>query len=109
MRTFTDASAKSSGAMCLAVSPDGRLLGVGSSDKRVRIYDTANMELVQTFDGHENSVYSLAFSPDSKHLSSGSLDRSIVVWDVAAGKAQATLKKHTVSSFFSLLIHLTFI
>jgi WD40 repeat protein len=43
-------------------------------------------EIVTTFKGHQDAVYSVAFSPDQKLLATGSLDNTVALWDVATGK-----------------------
>ncbi|KUJ10180.1 uncharacterized protein LY89DRAFT_710917 [Mollisia scopiformis] len=51
--------------------------------------------LLQTLEGHLDSVTSVAFSPDSKQVVSGSYDATIRLWDAATGAALQTLKGHT--------------
>ncbi|KAK6343586.1 hypothetical protein TWF730_011177 [Orbilia blumenaviensis] len=51
--------------------------------------------LLQTLEGHTDTVASVAFSPDSKLLASASYDYTIRLWDAATGAALQTLKGHT--------------
>ncbi|TEY39704.1 hypothetical protein BOTCAL_0453g00080 [Botryotinia calthae] len=51
--------------------------------------------VIQTLEGHSNSVNSVAFSADSKLLASGSRDHTIKIWDTATGTLQQTLKGHS--------------
>ena len=53
--------------------------------------------LLQTLEGHLDSVYAVAFSPDSKLLASGSHDNTVKLWDVATGALQQTLEGHSYS------------
>ncbi|KAH7330049.1 NACHT domain-containing protein, partial [Rhexocercosporidium sp. MPI-PUGE-AT-0058] len=53
--------------------------------------------LLQTLEGHTDSVHSVAFSPDSKQVVSGSADQTVRLWDVATGAALQTLEGHTDS------------
>lgn len=68
---------------CLAVSPSGKLLAVGSFRGRVGVYDMYEGRLVGLFSGHTREVTALAFSADEKKLVSGSIDSSAIVWDLA--------------------------
>lgn len=51
--------------------------------------------LVETLEGHAESVYSLAFSPDETILASGSTDEMVRLWQVSDGTLLNTLVGHT--------------
>jgi WD40 repeat protein len=44
------------------------------------------VEIVQTFRGHGDSVYTVALTPDGQRLVTGSFDNSVRLWDLASGK-----------------------
>jgi WD40 repeat protein len=67
---------------CVAVSPSGKLLAVGSFRGRVGVYDMYKGELLAVFSGHAREVTALAFSADEKKLVSGSIDSAAIVWDL---------------------------
>ncbi|WUW24255.1 WD40 repeat domain-containing protein [Streptomyces sp. NBC_01463] len=75
----------------LAFSPDGRTLGVGSTDGTVRLWNLAApfrpAPLGKPLTGHAQSVMSLAFSPDGHTLASGSADHTIRLWNVTHPRA----------------------
>jgi WD40 repeat protein len=52
----------------------------------------AKLEVVQTFKGHGELVYSVAFSPDGKLLATGSFDRTLKLWDMGTGKEIRTMQ-----------------
>jgi WD40 repeat protein len=90
--------------MCLAFSPDGKLIATGSfypqpkfnprnlldikvdrdSPGLVRIWNVASGENISSFQDQKGVVLSLTFSPDGWQIASSSIspDNSFVVWDV---------------------------
>jgi WD40 repeat protein/serine/threonine protein kinase len=79
-----------------AVSPDGKLAAVGTSDPQgyLVLWDTATGNVVRKLTGHTDAVVSLAFSRDGQRLLSGSFDRTAQLWDVSSGRSLRTLRGH---------------
>src|ERR1700743_2636908 len=70
----------------VAFSANSQLLASGSSDRTIKIWDTATGREIQTLEGHDDSVCSVAFSQDSKILASGSSDGGVKIWDSSTWK-----------------------
>jgi len=67
---------------CFVVSPDEKLLAVGSTDGLLRLHDLASGKELHKVQGHLTRVSALAFTRDGKSLASGSTDSTIVLWNV---------------------------
>ena len=63
--------------LCLAFSPDGRMLASGSWDNYIQLREADTGKLLLTLDKHTDGVRSVAFSPDGSTLASGGYDQTI--------------------------------
>lgn len=64
----------------------------GSRDQTIQLWDVATGALLQTLEGHTDSVTSVAFSPNGKQVVSGSDDETVRLWDAATGALLQTLE-----------------
>jgi len=58
-----------------------------SADKKIRQHGMDKKELIRTFSGHNDWVYSLAIAGKSKRLASGSYDGEVRLWNLEDGRA----------------------
>ena len=75
----------------------------GSYDKTLKQWDSQSGECLNTFRGHENSVYGVCLSPDSKLVFSASPDKSCRMWEVIQNETIEVLK---LSHFGKALVFL---
>ncbi|KAH7905800.1 quinon protein alcohol dehydrogenase-like superfamily [Hygrophoropsis aurantiaca] len=72
---------------CLAFSPDGTRLAVGSNYGNVRVFDVATgATIVGSITAYKDPVLSLTYTSDGQQFITASADKSIRVWDAATGQ-----------------------
>ena len=74
------------GAACLAYSPDGGLLVIGSYDGTATLWDQETGQKVRTLEGHSGVIQDIAFSPDAARVGTASWDGTVRVWDADTGE-----------------------
>ena len=72
------------GRHCLAASPDGKLLAIPETEKKVGLYDTATGRKGRSLEEAEGQT--LVFSPDSTSLAIASSKPPVHLWDIRSGK-----------------------
>jgi len=82
------------GAMCLALSRDGRTVAVGSAERLIRMLSVPSWQESKVFENvHDSAVKWAAFSPDGKRLVSAGNDKNVVLTEIESGR-RAILSGH---------------
>jgi WD40 repeat protein len=78
-------------AFYAAISPDGKVIAVGSNPL-VTIWDAENGKPLGSLEG-QGYVNDITFSPDSKVVVAVGYSRGCMIWDVKSRRGLATLKR----------------
>lgn len=71
------------GISVIGFSPNGKALAAGSYDTSLRVWNTANGELLRHVEELPVSMFAMDFSPDGRWLAAAGADRIVYVWDTA--------------------------
>jgi WD40 repeat protein/serine/threonine protein kinase/tetratricopeptide (TPR) repeat protein len=92
------ATFKQAAAICLAFSPDGATLCVGSwhhLETTLKLWDVATgRELAPLLGEVPSTVVSVAFAHDGRTIGAGTHAGTVFLWDVATRQLKRTLKAH---------------
>ncbi len=84
---------------CLDVSPDGKWVATGGSDRRLKLWAWADggpaEKPAHDTGAHAGWVEAVAFSPDGKWVVTGGADFAVKVWNAADLSPVTVLKGHT--------------
>ena len=97
--------------MCCCFSPDGSTILSGSHDHTLKLWRTCDGSLINTLNGHTNSVtathfnlgshitqvWCCCFSPDGSTILSGANDNTLKLWRTCDGSLINTLTDHTAT------------
>lgn len=71
--------------MCMALSPDNKLLVTSSRSLLIRVWDWRSGECVRLFKAHDAPVVAMDFHGAGALLATGSADATVKVWDIVRG------------------------
>ena len=104
-----EATDKRSWVRSVDISPDGRWIASGATDKTARIWDAMTGDAICEFDDHTGgNVFDVAFSPDSSKLATACFDGRCRVFDLDERKLLHSFEgfrerggQHVYSNVFS--------
>jgi WD40 repeat protein len=81
-------------ATCIDVSPDGRLVASGGSDRSLRLWNLETGECERTLQGHRAFISGVAWHPTDPRVVTASADGTLMIWDVDQGRRVRVLEGH---------------
>ena len=81
----------------IAFSPDGRWLGVASSNRFAQVFDATTLAPHGDPLPHGGPVDAIAFSPDSQLLATADRDLAVRFWDPTTGTSRGQVLRQTAS------------
>ena len=98
---YTNVANSQYGAKCVAFSPNGSLLAVGTgsgnvnSINEIKLWNAGDGSFRKTLPSHTTGTYGVAFSPDNLTLASANTDGSVRLWKVNQNTNATVLTGHT--------------
>ncbi len=76
----------------VAYGPDGRFLASGSAERTVRLWSTANQQMLRVYRGLTGAAVSAAFEPEGGRLAAATAAGVVKVWDGTQNQQSLTLE-----------------
>eukprot|EP00992_Anisonema_acinus_P010376 TRINITY_DN6535_c0_g1_i1.p1 TRINITY_DN6535_c0_g1~~TRINITY_DN6535_c0_g1_i1.p1 ORF type:complete len:507 (+),score=130.28 TRINITY_DN6535_c0_g1_i1:45-1565(+) len=70
------------GLTCAQFHPDGMILGTGTAEATVCIWDLKTLHNVASFEGHAGAISAVTFSENGFYLATSSTDGTVKMWDL---------------------------
>jgi hypothetical protein len=80
--------------VCVAYSPDSRLIATGGFDNRIIIWDSETGAVNHRLTDMRSLPLSITFSLDSKYVIAGGKDSRFTIWDAVTGELIRSVRAH---------------
>jgi small GTP-binding protein len=77
----------------VSVTPDGKKVVSGSTDKTLKVWDLGSGQCLRTFRGHDSSIFNVKVTPKGDFVVSGSDDGTLKLWNLKSGKCLVTFEE----------------
>ena len=81
-------------ATCIEISPDGRMVASGGSDRCLRLWNLESGECERTLHGHEAFISGVAWHPSEPWVVTASADGTLMVWHADEGRCIRVFEGH---------------
>jgi WD40 repeat protein len=99
-KLILDLKVGKSGVCSVAISPDGRRVGVATALGTVELWDALTRRSLFSMPG-QWSVESVVFSPDSRRMATGTgADNAVKIWEAATSEQVAAWQKEDQEGAF---------
>jgi WD40 repeat protein/serine/threonine protein kinase len=75
----------------VAVTPDGKRIVSGSSDRTARVWDMVSGQQLLKLEGHTDEISSVAVTPDGQRIITAGADKTDRIWDAVSGRQLAAI------------------
>jgi len=89
--------------LALTWSPDGKNLTSGSSDRKIKIWDSSDWQQKAIVEGHSDMVTSVSYLSNGKYLVSKSMDNTVRLWDCTKWLAVAELNEISAGNWLTAI------
>lgn len=81
----------------LASAPNDSIIASGSQDKKIKLWNAKDLEMITVLSGHKRGIWKLVFSNVDKCLLSSSGDKTMRLWSLQDYSCIRTFQGHTSS------------
>ena len=81
------------GVNAICFSPSGETFLTGSRDAHLNIYNTKDLQLIQSLPAHRAAVYDIQFHHSGKYFATASRDKTVKIWDADTLEVQVRIDK----------------